>query len=287
MVKRNSKKLSTREIYLENKEYLINLLSSSVISHRHLGWYSPIDWLGKQPYLAVYKGKKILAALACPPNPPQIAWIRLFTVSSSLSPEKAWQLMWPLARKKLEQDGTTNTIAIIAIQKWLWDLLGESGFSQTYRITSLSWGPPYPDLPDSQPGINIRDMQSGDILAVQKVDQAAFAPLWHNSLDTFEHAHKIAAIATVAEIDGQIAGYQISTEDVWGGHLARLAISPQYQRKGIATALVHDLLEKFKEQGCSQVTVNTQTQNKPSLKLYKKFGFQQDRATYPVYQLKL
>ncbi len=292
MSPQKSPPLTTREIDQRDKKHLTGLLRRAFFTHRHLDWFSPSDWLGKQPYLALFEDQKILAALACPPGPPQTAWIKLFAVAPSLSFEKAWHHLWPLAQKKLTENGTANTVTVIDLRGndlpyKLGGLLHKSGFSQISRVAALTWSSPHAKSPDVQPGINIRPMQEADLPAVQNVDQTAFAPIWRNSLHTLEHAHQIAAIATVAEVDEQIVGYQISTGDISGGHLARLAISPRCQNHGAGTALLHDLLTKFEEYGCVQVTVNTQIQNAPSLKLYEKFGFQQNHRTYPVYQIEL
>jgi ribosomal-protein-alanine N-acetyltransferase len=82
-------------------------------------------------------------------------------------------------------------------------------------------------------------------------------------------------------------GYQISTASPMGGHLARLAVRPQYQKNGIGYALVKDALDQFKRRGTLRVTVNTQKDNAVSLSLYLKAGFQSVGEEYPVYQYKI
>jgi ribosomal protein S18 acetylase RimI-like enzyme len=69
------------------------------------------------------------------------------------------------------------------------------------------------------------------------------------------------------------------------GHLARLAVHPEFQRMGIAYSLVYDLLRQFDQQGFWRVTVNTQSDNQPSLSLYKQFGFKRTGEEIPVYDL--
>jgi len=142
--------------------------------------------------------------------------------------------------------------------------------------------PPAPD-----PGCTIRPMLPSDLAAVQALDAAAFDPIWQQSISMLEAAFRQSAIATVAEQDGKLIGYQISTAGVGGGHLARLAIHPKAQRHGIGYALVHDLLTQFARRGTLQVTVNTQNNNLPSLALYKKAGFHLTGESYPVFQAHL
>ena len=57
------------------------------------------------------------------------------------------------------------------------------------------------------------------------------------------------------------------------GTFARIGVSPNYQRQGIATKLVDFILNYLKEQGFDGVRILVGTQNLNAIKLYKKFGF--------------
>jgi ribosomal-protein-alanine N-acetyltransferase len=118
---------------------------------------------------------------------------------------------------------------------------------------------------------------------VAKIDAAAFIPLWQNSQTLLEIAFRRAAIATIAEFDGKTVGYQISTGTIDGGHLARLAVNPVAQKNGVGTALLRDLMIQFKRRGARSLTVNTQSDNLPSLSLYQKAGFQLTGEKYAVF----
>ena len=59
------------------------LLESHV--HKHLDWKTPLDWLGRTPFMVLQEGGRLSAALACPPDPPSIAWLRLFVFASHLN----------------------------------------------------------------------------------------------------------------------------------------------------------------------------------------------------------
>jgi ribosomal protein S18 acetylase RimI-like enzyme len=127
-------------------------------------------------------------------------------------------------------------------------------------------------------------MTLSDLKAVEAVDVEAFSSIWQNSLSSLEVAFRQAAVATVAEVDGQIVGYQISTATPVGGHLARLAVKPKFQHQGIGSGLLTDLLAQFELRGANSVTVNTQHDNLVSLTLYEKAGFKRIGEEYPVYQ---
>ena len=127
-------------------------------------------------------------------------------------------------------------------------------------------------------------MKPGDLPSIERLDTVAFAPLWHNSLTSLEIAFRQAVVASVAELDGTLVAYQISTGTQMGGHLARLATHPRYQRRGIASVLLGDTLIQFYRRGALRVTVNTQQDNLSSIALYEKAGFKRTGESYPVYQ---
>jgi ribosomal protein S18 acetylase RimI-like enzyme len=72
-----------------------------------------------------------------------------------------------------------------------------------------------------------------------------------------------------------------------GGHLARLAVRPEYQGNGIGEALVRDMLSQFYRRGAQTVSVNTQKDNRASISLYQKAGFRLTGEEYPLYQISL
>jgi ribosomal-protein-alanine N-acetyltransferase len=130
-------------------------------------------------------------------------------------------------------------------------------------------------------------MEVEDLYAVEEVDKAAFGPIWQNSYSGLELAYQQSAVSTVAEIGRKIIGYQISTATAMGGHLARLAVQPDFQGQGIGYELVQDLLAQFKRRGAMTVTVNTQHNNATSLSLYHRTGFMATGEEYPVYQYQI
>jgi ribosomal-protein-alanine N-acetyltransferase len=257
----------------------------TVYVHRHLDWRAPLDWIGEAPFLLLEEDGEIVAALACPVNPPGVAWIRLFAVASSYPLESAWDELWPEAYTYLSQAQAPVSVAALPLRPWLHLLLERSLFNETCQVVMLSWSrQPIPAV-QHDAGLCIRPMNLDDLSAVQTVDRCAFSPLWQNTQSCLELAYRQAAIATVAEQDGQMVGYQISTSTPMGGHLARLAVVPEKQDHGIGKAMLIDLLSQFARRGIFKVTVNTQIDNMSSLNLYRKFGFKLTGEEYPVYQL--
>ena len=275
-----------RSAVLTDRQQIANLLHNSPYIHRHLDWRYPLDWIGSPPFLVLERRGQIISALACPPDPPGVAWVRLFITSGNISLEESWQSLWDAARLELVRKGRFIA-AVIVLQEWYPNLLLGSGFSIGQSIVMLERDGPIPIEAALPVGFSIRAMLQYDLPAVAEVDAAAFDLIWQNSLPALEMAYPQAVLATVVEIEGQVLGYQLSTRNPLGAHLARLAVHPDLQGRGMGRALIADLVHQAERRGLYRLTVNTQDDNAGSLALYKKTGFHETGERYPVYQLEI
>jgi ribosomal protein S18 acetylase RimI-like enzyme len=274
--------LLVREAVEEDRQKISNLLHFELRVHRHLDWRTPLEWLGSSPFIVGEVQGRIVGALACPVDPKGVAWLQLFVSSTGHPVADIWRPLWSKALSVLEaQPGLI--LAAIPMHDWLVTLLKQDGFTFGNEIVVLQWGYDQPLERGEGLPFTIRPMQPEELDRVWWVDAQAFKVLWQNSLPSLELAFKQSSIATVAEDETGIIGYQISTTSTMGGHLARLAVLPAYQGRRIGYALVNDLLRQFVFRGIFHVTVNTQADNPASLHLYEKVGFQLTGERYPVY----
>jgi ribosomal protein S18 acetylase RimI-like enzyme len=266
---------------------LSSFLSTQSHIHRHLDWKSPLDWLGTQPFLIAERAGKCEAVLACPADPPHVAWIRLFACSLNFQQTMfAWNLLFELARQTFSRDQLERVVAL-GLHPWFEDLLIKNDFRIRQRIIVLDWELELAAPRSLPPDLVIRPMEKRDLPTVYEVDAHTFELIWQNSLDALHLAFEQSAISTVATLQEKVIGYQISTSFPFSGHLARLAVLPQHQRMNIAYGLVHDLLVRFKTKGIWRVSVNTQDNNFASLALYQKIGFRRTGEEFPVYEFPL
>lgn len=274
-----------RPVVPQDEDLIAGLLSASRWQHRHLDWFQPEDLLGQEPYLLASEHGIPLAALACPPDPPGVAWIRLLTVASGYDLESSWRLLWRQAKDMLIEQAVERAAAL-SIPPWLPDLLNSAGFTQVDTVLFLEWPlapPPAPPELHAQ----ISPLQESDLAAVAELDVRAFNPLWRHSLEALRMALEAASYARVVRSGDRLVAYQISTQSAHGGHLARLAVDPEEQGRGLATALVADVLRHFHGQHLDRVTVNTQGSNERGQGLYARFGFRRTGQEFPIFQHKL
>ena len=275
--------LRVRSAVVGDRQQIGTLMFFEPYVYRHLDWRSPLEWLGVPDYWVIEKNGKVQAVLACPQEPPHVAWIRLFVYSGALNLTKAWSLLWEQARDYFSQFGDVK-VAAICSQEWFRTVLEQNGFFTRQEIILLERHGHFTGQTHTAPDVSIHSMKLEDIPAVVSVDSAAFTPLWQHSQSSFEMAFPQAILATVAFLDNQVVGYQISTQTPSGAHLARLAILPAFQRHGIGLALVADLVEQLRRRSINRLTVNTQSNNMASLALYQQAGFVRTGEQYPVYE---
>lgn len=265
-------------------QQLSNLIFFETHLHRHLDWRSPLDWLGDRFFWALEEGSRITAALACPFETGHIGWVRLFVHAAGWSAGNAWDLLWHTAKEEIAQASGSNgaVIGAIAMQPWFQNVLAASGFENSQAIVMLEWRyQPWAKV--EAEGIRIRTMTEADLPHVEQTDAASFEPLWHNPLSTLKNAFAQSLIGTVVEDDGGIAGYQLTTGSGRHAHLARLAVHPRAQGRGAGRLLVGDLFAKLTSHGIGRLSVNTQSDNFVSLRLYERMGFVRTGDQYPVY----
>lgn len=270
------------QVQAEDDDSIVGLVDGARWFHQHLDWSTLESLIGRKPFMLATDEGLPVACLAAPPDSSEVAWIRLFAVASGYDLESSWLELWRHLRPRLGRpEGIT--VAALCLLPWLPGLLEKSGYQQSDAVIHL-------ELPiqrpvdttslDHQP----RVMGESELEEVALVDREAFAPIWRHSLEVLRLAHSQADYSTVIRADSVAIGYQISTVSAHGGHLARLAVLPDWQGQGIATALVLDASNHFFVRGVPRLTVNTQASNRRSQRLYRHLGFQRTGQSFPVYE---
>lgn len=279
------KQFRVRQAESSDEQDLRWLLQRKSFIHRHLGWHSPLAWLGKQPfYLLKEDGRGLVAALAFPRDEDGTVWLRLFAVAPGCSVALAWRKLWRAGLEWHQEYSSESPVTSLAFEPEMENLLIASDFEEITQVVSLVWDATSASWPEISHDYELRRMRLEDISRCYQIDRKAFKPIWRNTVTQLEMAYQEAFYASVICVEGVVCGYQISTTNPQGGHLARLAVDPDHQKKGLGSKLLAKLLDRFFAAGILDVSVNTQADNQHSLDLYRKFGFVELPETYPVFQ---
>lgn len=124
-------------------------------------------------------------------------------------------------------------------------------------------------------------MTPADIDYVNYLEQRCFETPWSPSTYLYELRHNRLGFYWVVRPNGQehlhalppilaYGGYWLMGEDA---HIATVATHPEWQRRGLAKWLLINMLERARQQGAQQATLEVRASNTAAQKLYLHMGF--------------
>jgi len=262
----------------------MDLIFQQRLSFTHLDWHDVRQWLDMPDTTirVAWERGHMTGIIAASPPLYGTVWIRLVALTEKAVADEVFRQLWRDMCGSLRANGI-HTAAVLVIDDWLLDYIPQNGFAYEEDIVTLCRIEPQP-LPDPESAnVRIRSVHLEDVPRIVKIDQTAFYAPWQMSIHEIRQARRIAAYCTLAEIDRVPVGYQLSTMYQQTGHLARLAVLPEVQGKGVGSALLYDLLSRLQHRRVETITVNTQAGNVRSQRLYERFGFQRNGYDLPVW----
>jgi ribosomal protein S18 acetylase RimI-like enzyme len=134
--------------------------------------------------------------------------------------------------------------------------------------------------------VTVRSMEIDDLPTVfhlgEKLFTAREVPTLYRTWDQFELIELFQAeseLCLVAEADNEIVGFALGTtirksRSAWKyGHMVWLGVDPAFQRHKVSTKLFNNFRDKLLEIGVRMVLVDTETDNLPALRFFRKIGF--------------
>ena len=173
------------------------------------------------------------------------------------------------------------------LHDWFSEILTNANFENFQNIVILYWNRKLPTIDPPNPSVILRPMELTDLPQVAFLDKIAFESMWVNPREKISLAFNQAEHAYVADFDGQIIGYEMTTANFFSAHLARIAIHPNFQKQHIGSELICEMFKYFRRKGIDQISVNTQNTNKSSLALYKSLGFELSEESFPVFRFRI
>jgi len=258
----------------QHRSAVQELLFHSPWLHSTIEW-QPIDqWLdaGRGAVFLAWQAQQLLGVLGLSRSCEGHSWLRLLCVHGDSEVQHIAAVLWAHASAHYQPKQLVSVRALM-LMDWLGDMLPDLGFAYVGDIITLACDGCRMPAASSHP-VHSVPVGFGDSALLAAIDQRAFPPPWRVEGRDLQQALRYAASARIALVEELPCAYHISLQQEQGMHLARLAVLPAYRRRGLARGLLRELLARVKAGGKPMITVNTQADNIPALRLYESCGFQ-------------
>jgi ribosomal protein S18 acetylase RimI-like enzyme len=126
---------------------------------------------------------------------------------------------------------------------------------------------------------SIREARADEVDAILALWQAAGSG--PSITDTPEHlrmlTEKSPDLFVVAETDGRLAGSIIGGWDNWRGHIYRLAVHPDFRRRGLARALTDEIERRLQARGARRIYALAATKQEMGVKFWESRPYEKSK----------
>ena len=124
----------------------------------------------------------------------------------------------------------------------------------------------------------VRKMEASDVEAVARNEALCFSMPWSENAfreiaATQETDGGQMLLYLVAELDGRIVGHCGVRNLLGEGEITNVAVHPDYRNRGIAGAMLTELLDRGGRMGIEAFTLEVRAGNVSAVHLYEKAGF--------------
>lgn len=121
--------------------------------------------------------------------------------------------------------------------------------------------------------MQIRNWQYKDILRISEIEEECF-PQEHWTFQMLASSFETETFYGVLAADGEeIIGYGGVTVAADTADIANVAVTEQYRRSGVGTAVLSELCRVAKEKGAEKLFLEVRVSNAAAMGLYLKIGF--------------
>ena len=121
--------------------------------------------------------------------------------------------------------------------------------------------------------VRIRVLEPDDLDAIESIEQRAYPTPWSRSMFASELA-KPTSICLGAFEGDELLGYVINSRYVDAWHVMNVAVDPDRQRRGVASALLERLFELTNDDERRGYTLEVRVSNEGAIRLYERLGFE-------------
>ncbi len=265
-----------RAIGSENLSQVVRLLQSSEYVYQRFTLEELPMLLATYPAVGVFVGSSLKSFLISQTVSGASAWIGGFGTNWTESHNylRMLQVQLEALVPYLIERGTQHLhySGNDMDQDWLRPVMLEQGFRpycQLYAYDKYDYTVPSTGNQE----VTIRPARREDIPTLLKIEEVCFKELWRYDIRSFEDIIKTHPYFVVAELHGQVVGYQFNALDGEYGYLIRIAVQPLLNSRGIGARLMAEAVDFFARARVERIMLNTEQDNTHAHHLYEWFGF--------------
>ena len=117
-------------------------------------------------------------------------------------------------------------------------------------------------------------MNEAHVAQIAQLEKRCFSDPWSENSIRSELTGRLSL--WVVALDGDtFAGYIGSQRVLGESDMMNVEVAPEYRRRGIAQALILELIRRLSQQGNRSLMLEVRASNTPAITLYHKLGFAQ------------
>lgn len=138
--------------------------------------------------------------------------------------------------------------------------------------------------------IQLREVHEDDLSRIYSIETEVYPVPWSFPFFTVMY-HLDTTIFIVATVDEEIVGYCVGEVETMGsrdkpvlsGHVMNVAVTEDYQKKGVGSLLMDEIEKRFIEGRAEVAYLEVRESNTGAQEMYKKRGYQYVRTSKGYY----
>lgn len=139
--------------------------------------------------------------------------------------------------------------------------------------------------PEADGGTRVRGARRSDLVAIHRIEQAAFPQPWpYSAFETYlgEAGFLVVEDVTAGSVIGYVVADTVPNHGTPLGHVKDIAVVANRRGEGIGSTLLSRALSVLDETGAATAKLEVRASNDAAIDLYRQFGFEH-RRTVPGY----
>ncbi|MFO8055880.1 MAG: ribosomal protein S18-alanine N-acetyltransferase [bacterium] len=118
----------------------------------------------------------------------------------------------------------------------------------------------------------VRQAELKDLAAIAEIEQTSFSSPWGEDLYRMELVLDLSRFL-VADADKEVIGYACGRAVSGEGHILKVAVRPDWRRRGVATKLMEVMTDELYNKGARLLWLEVRQSNQEAKGFYSNLGF--------------